>query len=139
MGAAELHEIQKLQQFVTKDSSVAFREELEFTSWPDMERIQLQGLFDAFPDYELPCTKLEAGDSSVVILHEIIGSGTHTGAPYACGPCDPIKASGKSVKLDPEYISFHFREDKICKSKFEEKVKFGPPGVYSQLCGFPLM
>ena len=94
-----------------------------------------------FPDFQFSCD-LMSYHSGVVVLQGFQAGGTHTGAPFACGPCEPIEATGKVIVNDPEEVYLFFRrgEEKISRIIVCAKGEMtGPAGIYTQLGGFPLL
>ena len=95
----------------------------------------------SFPDFHFTCHEWVTTDCGVIVVHAQ-ASGTHTGAPYACGPCEPIDAAGSKVCNDPEEFCFFFREgqEKCCRMVVCAKGEMtGPPGLYTQIGGFPAL
>ena len=110
-------------------------------SWDAMAE-ELDKIFAAFPDFHFEYEHLGAASckTSVVVVQNIQAHGTHTGAPYALGPCEPIEAKGKKVINDPEEFYFFFIGDKIARLCVCPKGEMtGPPGLYTQIGGFPGM
>ena len=121
---------------VTDDYTTTFGD--HEMNWEDLA-METQKIFDAFPDYKFTFQKVEElGD--VVILHHFVPFGTHSGAAYAFGPCEPIEPSGRYVRTDPEEVHFKFRDGKICQNVvFSDGELIGPAGIYFQIGGFPMI
>ncbi|CAB9520644.1 expressed unknown protein [Seminavis robusta] len=104
---------------------------------------EVANMFDAFPDFNFRYDSSidERRSDGVVIWSDFVPNGHHTGKPYGFGPCPAIEASGKYVENSPETLYFHVNEQgKICKLVAEcEGEMAGPPGIYTQIGGFPLM
>ncbi|CAB9520646.1 expressed unknown protein [Seminavis robusta] len=100
-------------------------------------------IFDAFPDFNFRFESSidERKSDGVVVWSDFVPNGHHTGKPYGFGPCPAIEASGKYVENSPETIYIHVNEQgQIIKLVIEcEGEMSGPPGIYTQLGGFPLM
>ncbi|CAB9505442.1 expressed unknown protein [Seminavis robusta] len=131
------HDLEGCAEFLTNDCEVVLEDDCELP-WHEM-KIEFEGLFQSFPDIRFPYQKLEVKDNGMIIIQEMVASGTHTGKPFACFACESIQASGKSVQNDPESITFHFRDDKICKIVGKGEGAIGPAGIYTQIGGFPLV
>lgn len=103
---------------------------------------EVQKMFDAFLDFKFMMRTPEesAVQEGVIVVHDFVATGTHTGKPFGIGPCEPIKGTGKFVLLDAEEHHYYFRDGKVCK---EEVVPMGemtgPMGIYIQIGGFPIM
>ena len=96
-------------------------------------------MFASLPDFSFSFSKVEGMENGTVVVRELIASGTHTGAPFGFGPCDPIPASGAKVVCDKEEIHFTFENGKISNLQviaFGEMT--GPQGIYTLLGGFPM-
>ena len=93
----------------------------------------LTGTWNVFGD-------IEPLDGETVVVRDLVASGTHTGTPYACGPCEPLPPSGQHVKCDKEELYFTFGEDgKISQLTIIPMGEMtGPQGVYTLLGGFPM-
>ncbi|CAB9531984.1 expressed unknown protein [Seminavis robusta] len=104
---------------------------------------EVVNIFEAFPDFKFRFDSSidERKSDGVVVWSDLVPNGHHTGKPYAFGPCPAIEASGKYVENPPETICFHVNEQgKITKHVIESTGEMsGPPGIYTQLGGFPLM
>ena len=133
------HDMEACRQFVTVDFVTKFDEfEAEFDDYAR----EAQNVFDAMPDFNFRskpgCMTLR--DDGVVVVENLIPNGHHTGKPYAFGPCEPIEAKGTYVENAPETLYFHFRNGKIYKQIVVAHGEMtGPPGIYTQLGGFPLL
>lgn len=138
------HEIHFTEALFTADAIVEFCDEnkkvgmeMPFHVWAEeMERVD-----GSFPDIHFRYDRL-ASNCGVVIMKGFRASGTHTGAPFSCGPCVAIEATGKEVMNDPEEACIFFREgeDKIARMVVCPKGdNTGPAGFYTQIGGFPLM
>ncbi|CAB9520645.1 expressed unknown protein [Seminavis robusta] len=113
--------------------------ELEWTELAaEMVRI-----YDAFPDFNFRFDSSidERKSDGVVVWSDVVPNGHHTGKPYGFGPCPAIETSGKYAENSPETIYFHVNEQgKISKKVIECSGDMsGPPGLYTQIGGFPLM
>ena len=129
-----------LRSMVTKDLQCEWEEQaMRFDDWVNA----VEDVWKSFPDFNLTYTSVEDGDKeNVVIVHECVPSGTHTGEPFGFGPYEPIPASGTRVVNAAETITVHLTPDgEICKwlVKVEGELT-GPAGMYAQLPGgFPCM
>ncbi|CAB9525636.1 unknown protein [Seminavis robusta] len=130
------HDLPGARAMLTDDYFTVFRDH-EMT-WDDLKS-ETQKISDAFPDYKFLFERLEARSDGVVILHNFVPSGTHTGTPYGFGPCPEIPPTGVHVQNDPEeVIHFYFRNGKICQNAVYTDGEFvGPVGIYTQIGGFP--
>ncbi|CAB9511021.1 expressed unknown protein [Seminavis robusta] len=131
------HDLEGSSKLLSDDFLVVFSD-YDLT-WKDFSH-EVQNLFESFPDFHFDYRMIEERDD-VVIVHDLISSGHHTCKPYAFGPCDPIEASGRLVKNDPETVVCFFDKDgKCCKHEVIASGEMtGPAGIYTQLGGFPLM
>ena len=143
------HDLDGARWLVTLDFCIVFHQDTSSQKmvWYEFYN-ECQDLFEAFPDYKISRTGMEAkdeascngNDSVVVIVQGVATHGTHTGTPYAFGAdSDPIEPTGKLVQSDPASAHFHFRKDKICKVEVHPKKGqvAGPAGIYIKLGGFP--
>lgn len=138
------HQCQKSKDLMADDAHIQFLDqdkaldmEMPWHIWAD----EMKKMSASFPDFRISCDHV-CYSSGAVILQRFQAGGTHTGAPYAFGPCAPIDASGKRVANDPEevYLFFKDGEDKISRIVIcAEGEMSGPAGIYTQLGGFPLM
>jgi len=62
---------------------------------------ELRKIHNAFPDFNFVWEHIEERSNGEVVVHKMVPSGHHAGAPCALGPCEPIEATGKFVKSDP--------------------------------------
>ena len=111
--------------------------EMSWKMWAE----EMESLTASFPDFSFTCDSMSC-DQGVVVLHRCQAKGSHSGAPYSCGPCEPIPAEGKKVMNDPEdiYVFFREGEDKISRIVVCARGEMsGPAGIYTQLGGFPLV
>ena len=138
------HDVAAMRKLASDDYVVRFQDntELMFENFAE----EMQKMFDSFPDFNMSyCDQdFEEKSDSTVVVHKLLPSGHHTGAPYAFGPCDPIDPTGKFIRNDPETVHFHLREEggslRILKlSVVPHGEMTGPQGIYTQLGGFPLM
>ncbi|CAB9522498.1 expressed unknown protein [Seminavis robusta] len=137
------HDMNGAEELITKDFVSVFSGadnapvEMEY----DDMVAEFTNLFEAFPDFKFQYDSIkECLANDVVVLSNLVSSGHHTAKPYAFGPCPPIEPSGKYVRNSPETYYFHFRDATICKLVVEAEGEMtGPPGIYTQLGGFPLM
>lgn len=128
----------KGRQYVTDDYVIQYKDfEMEFE---DYSR-EMENIFQAMPDVMFQyMTIVYNYTNNTVILQRMVTSGHHTDKPYAFGPCEPIEPTGARVRNSPETITYHFRDGKICKQVVHAHGEMsGPPGIYTQLGGFPLM
>lgn len=100
----------------------------------------LEDLFKSFPDFHIKRVPAELQRDGSVVFRGLVASGTHTGEPYGFGPYEAIPPEGKKFVNDEEELQLFFRDGKISRYVFLTVGKLsGPPGVYTQLGGFPLM
>ncbi|CAB9501722.1 expressed unknown protein [Seminavis robusta] len=134
-----------IREMVTEDVEFLFHDpngdvNHELT-WKDFEA-EFFKVGKSFPDFFFRHGLVEQSKTQddVVVVHDLVPSGTHSGAPYAFGPCEPIQAAGKKVVSDPEEVHITCRDGKICKFAFHPKGEMsGFAGIYTLLGGFPLM
>ena len=139
LEAINNRDLKEAERYVTADFVTLFKEfEVEFRDYA----VEVQNILDSFPDFKLTLT----GDNPIklredgVVTAEIIPKGHHTGKPYSFGPCEPIDPKGTYVENAPETIYMHFRDGKICKQVVVAHGEMtGPPGIHTQLGGFPLL
>lgn len=133
------HDMEAGRAFVANGYRIQFRDhEFEFE---DFVR-EFNQIFEAMPDFEFKYKYMVYNFiDNTVILHHMESSGTHTAKPYAFGPCDAIEPKGTHVQNSPETMTLHFDQDgKICKQVVQAHGEMtGPPGIYTQLGGFPLL
>jgi len=141
------YDLNGAKQLTTQDSEWYFYDQLKLQdavmSW-DALAVEVSHIFASFPDflfqYETVGYTGASRASEVVVVPYLQSSGTHTGAPYALGPCEAIEAAGKKVLNDPEEFYFFFHGDKIARICVCPKGEMtGPPGLYTQIGGFPGM
>lgn len=126
------------RRFVTEDYRIQYRDfEMEFDDYAR----EMECVFEAMPDFSFQYRAIVYNClNDTVVLQRVRGSGHHTAKPYAFGPCEPIEPKGTYVENCPETITYHFRHGKICKQVvYAHGEMSGPPGIYTQLGGFPLM
>ncbi|CAB9521173.1 expressed unknown protein [Seminavis robusta] len=103
---------------------------------------EVANIHRALPDFSLHYKSIRKHptNSGVVIVNQVVASGTHTAAPYAFGPFEPINPTGKKVVNDPEELHILVQDGKICRLDFYPMGEYtGPAGLYTQLGGFPLL
>ena len=132
------HDLEGCKALVTDDYVVTFREG-EY-NWRD-HAIEVQKIALSFPDFKFPYESIEVmADGRMVVVHNLVPGGTHTGKPYDYSNCPAIEATGISVQNDPEQIRFFFRDGKICREEVYSDGKLsGPAGIYAQIGGAPKM
>jgi predicted ester cyclase len=133
-------DLDKVRSMITYDLSCEWEEQcMRFEDFLDV----LESVWKSFPDFNLVYKNLVDGKkANVVVVHDCVPSGTHTGEPFGFGPYDPIEASGTRVENAAETITVHLTEDgKICKWLVKVNGTLtGPAGMYAQLPGgFPCM
>ncbi|CAB9512741.1 expressed unknown protein [Seminavis robusta] len=133
------HDMEGARSMVTQDMVTVFASadnmELEYQDYA----AEVNKLFEAFPDFSFKHELVEEHFDGKIVLHKMITSGHHTAKPYAFGPCPPIEATGKYVE-NSETIHFYFRGTKIIKQVVHADGEMtGPPGIYTQLGGFPAL
>jgi len=160
-----LHDLEALKSFYAEDAFLSFRDKhgqlVHKVSWEAMQP-ETDILYASFPDlkFSYDCIEEEqhkgdGGDEndqrdgsgpscpshSVVYVKNLTCCGTHTGPPFAFGPCPAIPTSNKFVQNDPEDLCFTFAPDgKVAKLEVTARGEnTGPAGLYSQLGGFPLL
>lgn len=126
----------------TDDCKYMFPGDLEI-SVQELEQVT-EKICSALPDFKFSFRLVEEHEQNgkyVVVVHDIVAEGTHTGAPFEFGPYPAIHPEGKHVKNNPETARFYFDEsDKIARAKVIKSGEFaGPAGLYTQLGGIPLM
>ena len=138
LDAMNKHDMERLTNLFHPDASVEMVEGTKMDGTTFLN--SLQDIYYSFPDFAVTLPPAELQKDGSVIFRGIVGSGTHTGAPYGFGPFEPIPAAGKKFRNDEESIQIHFRESKIVRYVFLSIGMYsGPHGVYTQLGGFPLM
>ena len=133
------HETAKLRTMFLDDAKC------EMTEGTIMEATMflqvLDDLFKSFPDFHVSgarSPKLQPDGS--IIFTGLEASGTHTGEPYGFGPYEKLPAEGKRFVNDKETVQVFFKDGKVARYVFLTHGRLsGPPGVYTQLGGFPLM
>lgn len=106
---------------------------------------EMHRLLDSFPDFSFTWKSIQSHptpDGGVVVsLVNVVATGTHTGAAYAFGPCDPINATGQTVQTDPEDKHYHFSNtgSLVSLKVYPKGEMSGMAGVYTKLGGFPLL
>ncbi|CAB9529406.1 expressed unknown protein [Seminavis robusta] len=133
------HDMEGAGKMVTAEYVFVFADNQEM-EYDDMAR-ETTNVFNAFPDFYFQYDSIKQRESDgVVVVSNLVASGHHTAKPYAFGPCPPIQPSGKYIQNSPETLYFHFRDGKICKLIVDAEGEMtGPPGIYTQLGGFPCM
>jgi len=101
---------------------------------------ELKQIWASFPDLHFETTT--TADTGAVVTVDLQVSGTHSGVAYGFGPYDPIPTTGKKVKNDSEYLTFHV--DTSCNKSTQlvggtNGEMVGPQGFYTQIGGFPLL
>eukprot|EP00934_Nitzschia_sp_Nitz4_P004659 Nitzschia sp. Nitz4//scaffold299_size22801//19256//19939//NITZ4_008539-RA/size22801-processed-gene-0.53-mRNA-1//-1//CDS//3329546354//4649//frame0 len=137
-GAVNGHNIEKFLECTTPDFLIQF-EDQEMSRDDFIE--ELQRVWASFPDFCLEGETFEVRADGLILARNFIPRGTHTGAPFAFGPYEPIPTSGKKVENAPENVCCKCREGKVCRYivLYEEGDMSGPAGLYTQLGGFPLL
>eukprot|EP00934_Nitzschia_sp_Nitz4_P004939 Nitzschia sp. Nitz4//scaffold299_size22801//20930//21568//NITZ4_008540-RA/size22801-processed-gene-0.54-mRNA-1//-1//CDS//3329546357//4929//frame0 len=136
--AMNKQDYQKLLEVTSDDYIVEF-EQQELIRSDFFE--ELEKVWKSFPDFSIEGEYYEVRPDGVIVAHKFVPKGTHTGAPYGCGPYDAIPASGKKVVNAPETVYFYCRDGKVCRHIviYNEGDMSGPAGFYTQLGGFPLL
>ncbi|CAB9529408.1 expressed unknown protein [Seminavis robusta] len=134
------HDFESAKKLVSTDFVVVFvaadNMELEYQDFA----AEVNKIFDAFPDFAFKYESIEEQADGAVVLRNLIPHGHHTAKPYAFGPCPPIEPSGQYVENSPETLYFHFNDSKISKQVVHAQGEMtGPPGIYTQLGGFPAL
>lgn len=103
----------------------------------------VQDCIDSFPDLRFEVGRMEKQPDGSVICYDVMVIGTHSGKPFGFGPFEPIDVKNPPVKIqnDPEDVQLFFdANNKMCKYVFLTMGDLsGPPGLYTQLGGFPIM
>ena len=105
-----------------------------------LAEIQANSIFQAFPNFKFMYRSIQESlaEPGVIVVHDFVGTGAHTGDPFGFGPFPPIEPTGKVVVLDPSESHYHFDPETNLIYK-EEIIALGeitgPPGVYVQLGG----
>lgn len=138
------HRITSIAELMTKDSYLHFLNqakeldaELSWDCWSQA----MEQLNESFPDFNVQYQNI-VYKCGAVVMQGFRAGGTHTGKPFAFGPCEPIETTGIKVLNDPEEILFFFHEgqDKIARFIVAPRGEMtGPAGFYTQLGGFPLL
>lgn len=102
----------------------------------------VKDIWRSFPDFHFTIEgKVETQRDGSVVVEGIVVRGTHTAAPYGFGPFPPIDPDPQNpvkVENDRESVRIFFQDGKIAKYVFETSGDLaGPPGIYTQLGGFP--
>lgn len=97
-------------------------------------------LLRSFPDFDVALNDSdvsEDAESGIVTFHNIVASGTHTGAAYGFGPYPSVATTGIRCVNDPETVALHY--DQNCKVKKLVVTPLGPstgpPGFYQNIGG----
>lgn len=132
------HDLEGCKKLVTDDYVISF-DGVE-SNWKD-HSFEVQQIALSFPDFQFPYESIEVmADGRMIVMHNMLPSGTHTGKPYAFSNHPPIEATGISVQNDPEQLRFFFRDGKICREEVYNDGKLsGPAGIYAQIGGNPKM
>lgn len=114
---------------------------------------EMKDVFESFPDLtfeykaiELPPPRkgenVNTSTPTSCIIRGFAARGTHTGMPYGFGPFPPIPTSNQSVYIEPlDYrIQVDIGTGTILRviAMDDRNVVSGPPGLYTQIGGFPL-
>ena len=81
--------------FTDRDKN--FNMEMTWNGWAE----EYEKCFNSFPDLSFDYRRVTES-SGVIVVHGFKCSGTHTWAPYAFGPCEPIEASFVAVEMIPK-------------------------------------
>jgi SnoaL-like polyketide cyclase len=96
--------------------------------------------FASLPDFSSVYDRVEAMKDGTVVVRNVVCGGTHTGAPFAFGPCEPLPPSGKKVTCDKEEFHFILQDGKIAKLTVVALGEMtGMHGIYTLLGGFPMV
>ena len=70
-------------------------------------------LRESFPDLKFMYDRIDqsATNPNMLVLHDFVATGTHTGAPYALGGPTPLRAKGHRFVLDECETYFYFGDD----------------------------
>ncbi|CAB9502761.1 expressed unknown protein [Seminavis robusta] len=94
-------------------------------------------LTKSFKDFKFSYDSVKEIKPGVVLVEELVVSGTHNGEPYRFAVFPPVPASGKHAVLDPERMWFTMNKDgKIVKEVIMALGNLtGPPGMYISIGG----
>ena len=97
-----------------------------------------KAVFDSLPDFRFYYNTIEESNDQpgCLVLHDFVGSGTHTGAPFALGPLPAIPPTNTHIVLDEAETHYHFcpQTNKISKiAEIAIGENTGIPGIYT-LC-----
>ena len=136
------HAIDKaLQEVVAEKCTIYMKSDMTLTKEEFFGSVQ--HCIESFPDLRFDVGRYEKQPDGSVICYDVMVIGTHTGKPFGFGPYEPIDVVNPPVKVqnDPEDVQLIFDKDhKMTKYVFLTVGELsGPPGLYTQLGGFPVM
>jgi hypothetical protein len=130
------HDIDQLKSCISPNAFLRFDDGVEILGHGMIETmIQIKS---SFPDFHFDYEKIEESSTGIVLVSNVQVSGTHTGAPFAFGPYEPIEATGIKVANDQEDFYFTIDIDKEIVTYWRcvaKGPKSGPQSMYEQIGG----
>ncbi|CAB9498183.1 expressed unknown protein [Seminavis robusta] len=106
--------VEELLQFYANDEVPICRNEMApFTAMAKNSDIVI--LCKSFTNFKFSYDSVKEIKPGVVLVDELVVSGTHNGKPYTFGGFPPIQSTDKHVVLDPERVIFTMKNGKIIK------------------------
>jgi predicted ester cyclase len=90
----------------------------------------LHALYAAFPDWHYEHSPPEARDGFIAI--KWCQWGTHSGA-FVMSELEPIKATGRIVRIPEQYFFYQFRDDRISEIRPDPIPGGAPRGILEQI------
>ena len=94
----------------------------------------MQDALASFPNFRIDGDKPREVGPGVVVVKNLVATGSHTGKPFGFGPCPPLPATGVKCRNDPEEVTYFIVNGKIGRVHIHSSGKLtGPLGFYQQI------